>query len=122
MGSEKQELSAQEYARIIVDVISDLKGEDIVLMDLRDVTIISDFFVICTADNERQLKAIVDKITETLKNEHKIKAWRVEGKASGGWILIDYADVVVHVFSEEQRDYYDLEGLWSEAKVLLHMQ
>jgi ribosome-associated protein len=122
MGSEKQELSAQEYARIIVDVISDLKGEDIVLMDLRDVTIISDFFVICTADNERQLKAIVDKISETLKKDYGIKAWRVEGKASGGWILIDYVDVVVHVFSEEQRDYYDLEGLWSDAKVLLRMQ
>ena len=74
MGQDKQELSAQEYARFIVDVISDIKGEDIVLMDLRDVTIISDFFVICTADNERQLKAIVNKITETMKNTHDIKS------------------------------------------------
>ena len=122
MGQDKQELSAQEYARFIVDVISDLKGEDIVLMDLRDVTIISDFFVICTADNERQLKAIVNKITETMKNTHDIKAWHAEGKPSGGWILVDYVDIVIHVFSKEQREYYDLEGLWSDAKVLLRMQ
>jgi ribosome-associated protein len=111
-----------EYARIIVDVISDMKGEDIILMDLREITLITDFFVICTADNERQLKAIVDKVTETLEDQHAIPVWRVEGRDSKGWVLLDYEDVVVHIFSEEQREYYDLESLWHNGKILLRMQ
>lgn len=122
LEQQKQALEPIEYARIIVDVISDMKGEDIVLMDLRDLTPLTDFFVICTADNERQLKAMVEKVTDTLKRQHDVAVWRVEGRESRGWVLIDYADVVVHIFSEEQREYYDLEGLWNDARVLLRIQ
>lgn len=122
MIDQKQVLEPIEYARIIVDIISDMKGEDIVLLDLRDVTLIADFFVICTADNERQLKAMGDKIAETLKQAHGIPVWRVEGRESRGWILIDYADVVVHIFSAPQREYYNLEELWQDGKVLLRVQ
>ncbi len=118
----EETLQPQEYARIMVDLISDIKGEDIILMDLREITIITDFFVICTADNERQLKAIVEHIAETMKQEYDVRAWRVEGHASGGWVLADFGDVVVHVFSEEQRHYYDLERLWQDGKILLRVQ
>ncbi len=118
----QQALEPQEYARIVVDLITDLKGEDIVLMDLRDVTIITDFFVLCTAASERQLKAIVEKITEEMKQQYGLPKPQVEGKPFGGWLLVDFGDWVVHVFSEEQREYYDLEELWNEAKVLLRIQ
>ena len=121
-AEQKTELTPQELARLIVDIIEDVKGENILLLDLREVTIITDFFVICTSDNERQAKAIVDRIDTTIKKEHRIRPWRVEGKSSGGWLLMDYSDVVVHVFSEEMREYYDLEELWSNGKVLLRIQ
>ncbi|MCB9437037.1 MAG: ribosome silencing factor [Anaerolineales bacterium] len=114
--------SSQDFARVIVDTLSDLKGEDIVLMDLRDITIITDYFVICTSDNERQARAMVEKINEKMKHEYGLRSVRAEGEASGGWVLMDYGDVVVHIFSEEQREYYDLEGLWQEGRVLLRMQ
>lgn len=115
-------LSPQELARVIVDIVEDVKGENIVMMDLREVTIITDFFVICTSDNERQAKAIVDRVNETVKKDYKVQPWRVEGNASGGWILMDYADVVVHVFSEAMREYYGLEELWKNGKILLRIQ
>lgn len=111
-----------ELARRIVDIISDLKGEDIVLLDLHEVTPIADYFVVCTGSSERQLKAIVDKVTETIRDENRIKPYQVEGDAASGWVLVDYGAVVVHAFAESQRDYYDLEGLWSEGKTLLRMQ
>lgn len=115
-------MEPQELARAIVDAIEDMKGENILLLDLREVTIIADFFVICTSTNERQAKAIVDRVSEKIKEQYRIRPWRTEGQANGGWILLDYADIVVHVFSEEMREYYDLEELWKDAKVLLRIQ
>lgn len=111
-----------DLARRIVDLISDVKGENILLMDLRDITHIADYFVICTGNSDRQLKAIIAKITEELKKEGYTRLARTEGVAENGWVLVDYGDVVVHAFLEEQREYYDLEGLWSHAKTLLRMQ
>ncbi|NDJ85077.1 MAG: ribosome silencing factor, partial [Chloroflexi bacterium] len=81
-------LDTQEMARIIIDIMSDMKGEDILLMDLRDITIITDFFIICTTNNERQLKAMVEKILETLKKDYGVPRPRAEGVAEGGWILV----------------------------------
>jgi ribosome-associated protein len=111
-----------DYARAIVDFISDLKGEDIVLLDLRQVTVITDFFVICTANSDRQIKAIVEKVAEAMKERYDVAALRVEGQAMGGWVLMDYGDIVVHVFDEDQRDYYNLEQLWNNGKVLLRVK
>lgn len=112
----------QQLARYIIDAIEEMKAENILLMDLRDVTIIADFFVICTSTNERQAKAIVEHVSEKIKEDHRIRPWRTEGQAPGGWVLIDYADVVVHIFSEDMRKYYDLEDLWKDAKILLRIQ
>ena len=116
------DMDIQEFARLVVDIISDMKGEDIVLMDLRDVTIITDFFIICTANSERQIKAIAEKIIETLKKDHAVHRPRTEGIPAGGWMLLDYGDIVIHIFSREQRGYYDLEELWKDGKILLRMQ
>lgn len=91
-------------------------------MDLREVTPITDYFVICNGNSERQLKAMVDKIVESVREDMQVKPIHVEGNAVGGWVLLDYGDVVVHAFMPEQREYYDLEGLWNQGKTLLRMQ
>ncbi len=105
-----------------MDVIADKKGENIVLLDVRERTTIADYFVICSGSSERQLKAIVEGITATIKKEHRISARFIEGNPMTGWVLIDYIDVIVHVFAPERRSFYDLEGFWYEASVLLKMQ
>jgi len=111
-----------DLARAIISEIEDVKGEDIVLMDLRDVTLITDYFVICTGTSDRQLDAIVERVRTNIKQKHDTIAWHVEGDGRSGWTLLDYNSVVVHVFSEELRTYYDLEGVWQDAKVLLRIQ
>jgi ribosome-associated protein len=109
-------------ARKIVDLMADKKAEDIVLLDVRERTTIADYFVICSGTSERQLKAIVEGITEALKKDDRIIARHVEGKPETGWVLIDYIDVIVHVFAPERRSFYDLESFWAEAPVLLKIQ
>ncbi len=116
------QMTTLDYARAVVDIISDVKGEDVVLLDLRDVTVITDFFIICTGNSDRQLKAIIEKISQGMKEKYDLRGARIEGNPEGGWVLVDYGDIVVHVFTEDQRDYYDLEGLWSKGKVLLRVK
>lgn len=115
-------LDVIDLARRIVDVIADKKGEDIVLLDMRGRTIITDYFVICSGNSERQLKAIVEGVMEEIKKEHRVGPRRVDGEARTGWVLIDYGDIMVHAFAPDTRAYYALEELWREAPVLLKMQ
>lgn len=95
---------------------------DIVLLELRDITPIADYFVLCTGTSPLQIRAIMQRITQRVKEEYGVKPWRSEGQPESGWVLLDYADVVIHAFSPEMREYYDLEGLWQEGKTLLRMQ
>lgn len=97
------------------------KGENIVLIDLQDIAIFADFFVICSGTTDRMIKALVDAAIDDVKKEYKINA-RVEGRAEDGWILVDFGDIILHIFSPYRRDYYRLEDLWSNGKVLLHVQ
>jgi ribosome-associated protein len=106
---------------LIVDLISDKKGEDIVMLDTRTVSFISDYFVIATADNARQMKAITDDIQRHLKR-HRITPLGVEGTAEAGWTLLDYNSVIVHLFSPAMRDYYRLEKVWEHAPVVVRIQ
>lgn len=116
-------MESNDLARRMVDLISDKKGEDIVLMDLRQVTPIADYFVIATGSNERLLNALIDHLREEVKKEAGGKIpIRTEGKGPNGWVLMDYGDVVVHLFSPQMRNYYDLESLWADANVLVRMQ
>lgn len=78
--------------------------------------------MICSGTSERQIKALAEAITESIKKEHRLVPRFVEGNAATGWVLIDYIDVIIHVFSPERRAFYDLEGFWYEAAVLLKMQ
>lgn len=119
---EQQTVESLALAHRIVDLISDLKGENIVLIDLRELTQIADYFVICNGNSERQLKAIIDKVENGVREELRVKPYHVEGQTEGGWVLMDYSSVIVHAFSPEQRKHYDLEGFWSKGKTILRVQ
>ena len=104
-------------------MVEDRKAEDIVLLDLRPDTVIADFFVIATGTSDRQLRALTDYVREDVKEKLSLLPYAIEGKPESGWVLLDYGTVVVHLFSEDQREYYDIEGLWSKvASVLLSIQ
>lgn len=114
-------LDALVLARKIVDVLEEKKAEDIVLLDLREIVPFADFFVICSGSSNRMLQALADAVKTELKQEFGVLT-KLEGGSHSGWVLADLGDVIVHIFSPEQRDFYDLEGLWSEGKVILHLQ
>jgi len=110
-----------ELARQVVDIISDKKGSDIVMLDTGKVSSIADYFVIATVDSERQAKAIMEDIAVKLKSQRKVPMG-VDGEAGSGWVLLDYGDVIVHIFDPGTRDFYDLEDLWSNAPVVVRIQ
>jgi ribosome-associated protein len=120
VGTEEPDSS--ELARGIVELIADKKGSDIVLLDIRRVSLLADYFVICSGASERQVKAIVDEILEKVKKEAGIVPLNVEGVSSSGWVLVDYGSVIVHVFAPSLREYYSLEKLWSEATMVVRVQ
>lgn len=104
-------------------MVEDKKAEDIVLLDLRPQAVISDFFVICNGNSDRQLKALSEHVREGVKEKFGLLPYAVEGQPESGWMLMDYGTVIVHLFIEERRTYYDLEGLWrAESKVMLSIQ
>lgn len=106
-----------------MDVVEDNKAADIVLLDLRPDTILADFFVLCTGNSDRQIRALSEHVREKVKDKYSKIPFSLEGTPESGWVLLDYGSVVVHVFAEEQRDYYDLQGLWGrQASVLLSIQ
>ena len=105
----------ERVARWIAGYASDVKAIDLVELDLRDVLGYTDYFVICSGNTDRQTKAIHDRIHEGMKKEHGILPRRVEGINEARWILMDYLDVVVHVFTPDAREFYRLEQLWGEA-------
>jgi len=103
-------------ARKIVDLAGDKQATDILLLDTREVCTFTDYFVICSGESNRQIKAIVDNISISLKKED-ILPIHEEGTADSGWILLDYGSIIVHIFSPLERDYYQLEKLWEKAPV-----
>lgn len=100
---------------VILKAIRDKKGSDIICLNLKGLSDLCDFKVICSGENERQTKAIVDSVESLCLQQSRIKASSIEGKSSGYWILMDYGSVMVHVFMKEYRDYYALEKLWPNA-------
>ncbi|HET6498611.1 MAG TPA: ribosome silencing factor, partial [Coriobacteriia bacterium] len=96
------------------EAASDKKAEDIVAIDVAELLVVTDYFVICTGRNDRQVRTIAEEVEARLKNAG-LRAIGVEGAGEGTWVLIDFADVVVHVFQPQERDFYRLEKLWSDA-------
>lgn len=115
-------VDALKLARAAVDAAADKKAENLLLLDLRDLSSVADYFVICSGTNDRQLAAIAGNVEEQLRWNGGARPLHIEGAGVSGWILLDYGDVVVHVFTPTLRSYYNLEGLWAKAPVLLRMQ
>jgi ribosome-associated protein len=115
MSDEQPVMTPEAIALAIVEYAADRKALDIVQLDLREIIGYTDYFVICTGRTDRQTKAIHDAIHAGMKSEHGVFPRRVEGLAQAHWILMDYLDVVAHVFTPETRAYYRLEQLWGEA-------
>jgi len=119
-GANPEE-EALALARRIVDLASDKKASDIVLLAIGGLTTLADYFVICSGSSERQLGAIVDGIAEGLREEG-IRPIGREGSNNAHWLLIDFGSVIVHVMAPPERDFYQLERLWADAPLLLRLQ
>jgi ribosome-associated protein len=104
-----------------VSSLEEKKAEDILLLDLQNVASFTDYFVLCTGTSDRMLDALAEATLESVGKQHRKRGVR-EGEPSDGWVVVDYGDVVVHLFSPEQRRYYDLEELWKDGRVLLKVQ
>lgn len=115
--SEADLLSADPRLRLIVDALTDKKALDIVVMDLREVSDASDYFVVCTGTSEPHVRALANDLVGVLR-EAKQRPWHVEGTETLRWVLVDLVDIVVHIFRQEARDFYALERLWGDAETL----
>ncbi len=108
------ELDAE--VKLAIECAAEKKAFNLTALDLREVATFTEFFIIASANNQRQTQAIADEIQEQLKKQLKSKAVRVEGYSSAEWILMDYGDFIVHVFEKKAREFYDLERLWLDAR------
>lgn len=127
MGGEKINLSSNVKEEIIIDSKEQLqiavkaadskRAEDILALDVREVSLLADYFMICSANSERQMNAITEEIIDK-EEENNYEVKRIEGKEGGKWILIDLGDLIVHVFHAPEREFYNLEKLWSDAPLV----
>ena len=115
---ERGRADAAELARSAAAAAADKKAAEVIELDLRGLVSYTDRFLICSGSNERQTKAISEAIAEALAREHAIKPRRIEGLAQAQWILMDYGDLVIHIFTPALREHYRLESLWGEAPSL----
>ena len=112
---EETSLDPQELAVIAARAASDKKAEDIVAIDVAELLVVTDYFVICTGRNDRQVRTIADEVEEQMRVLGGAKPIGREGVAEGRWVLLDFGDLVVHVFQPEEREFYRLERLWGDA-------
>jgi ribosome-associated protein len=118
---EEAPIEPSELARLLATAASEAHASDVVVLDIHELTVVTDLFVICSGDNERLLRAISRDVLEAA-DKAGIDPRRSEGTAESGWILIDFADVVVHIFGRAERAFYRLEEVWTEAQTLLVIQ
>ena len=113
----KRKASADELITLILHGIEEVKGLDTNLLDLREIdNTVCDYFIICSGTSNTHVNAIVNSIQKTVREAIKDKPWHVEGSDHAEWVLLDYVNVVVHVFQKQTREFYDIEGLWGDAK------
>jgi len=114
----KKKFSTDELIAVIIKGIDNVKGEDIQLLDLREIeNTVCDYFIICSGNSNTQVNAISGSVQKTVSKEIKDKPWHIEGQNNSEWILMDYVNVVVHVFQKHVREFYDIESLWGDAKI-----
>ncbi len=113
-----KEVGTDQLVTQIIKGIEEVKGQDIQILDLREIeNTVCDYFIICNGTSNTQVNAIVNSIQKTVSKAIQDKPWHVEGSDNAEWVLMDYVNVVVHVFQKQVREYYDIEGLWGDAKV-----
>ncbi|PKQ43646.1 ribosome silencing factor [Confluentibacter flavum] len=113
----KKNVSADQLISAIISGIEDVKGKEINILDLRDIeNTVCDYFIICEGTSNTQVNAIVNSIQKKVSKELKDHPWHVEGADNAEWVLLDYVNIAVHVFQKHIREYYDIEGLWGDAK------
>ena len=111
--------NTKELVGTILESINNIKGEDIVVLDLQEIeTAVTDYFIVCSANSNTQVAAIAGAVEKNVRNSLKDRPLHVEGKENAQWVLIDYVNVVVHIFQTETRAYYDIESLWNDAKTV----
>jgi len=120
-SQEGYALESSEIARLAVDAATDKKAVNVVLLNVRELTVIADYFVICTGMNLRQIAAIAEAVDEEL-GKVGVDVYHREGSANTGWVLYDFGDVILHVFGPMEREFYQLENLWSAAPRLLYVE
>ena len=112
----KENRNADQLIAVILDGIEDVKGQNINILDLRKIdNTVCDYFIICEGTSNTQVNAIVNSVQKKVSKELKDKPWHVEGSDNAEWVLMDYVNVVVHVFQKHIREYYDIESLWGDA-------
>ena len=118
MGKQKGLLSSEQLSKVVVKGMQEMKAEDIVLMDLRSVNnAVADFFVICSGNSDTHIDAIAESVDNEVNKTDGQNPWHREGYNNKIWVLLDYVDVVVHVFKHDNREFYALESLWGDAKI-----
>ncbi len=120
--AEEDSLRGPELAHYVVDVLADGQAADVVLLDLTSIEAVTDYFVVATIDNVRQMRALLDALSKELARVAPEVRAREEGTVESGWVLFDVGELVVHLFSLERRVYYNLEGLWSSAREVVRIQ
>ncbi|MEC9491075.1 MAG: ribosome silencing factor [Halanaerobiales bacterium] len=115
------DLSIKDIALLAADAADDKKAEDIDILNVQGLTVIADYFVLCSANSDQQVRAVARSIDEKL-SEIGIEPKKIAGMDDARWVLLDYADVIVHVFHKREREYYDLERLWSDAEKILRQE
>ena len=114
----KKNTNNDDLLALIIKGIEDVKGNDINILDLREIeNTVCDYFVICNGNSNTQVNAIVGSVQKVVSKELKEKPWHVEGEQNGEWVLMDYVNIVVHVFQKHIREYYNIESLWGDAKI-----
>ena len=118
--SKSNPTGSQNNTQRISELMLEKKALDIIIIDVRKITTLTDFFVICTSESGPQTRAITDHVNQQMKEEG-VKSWHIEGYENLDWVLIDFVNIVVHIFSKDSREYYELERLWADGKIT-HVQ
>ena len=115
--SSKKSVDTSTLIDAITEGLLEKKAKDIVLLDVRELTTLADFFIVCHGTSDTQIRALANSVEKQVKDELGENVWQQEGKDSRRWVILDYVNVVVHIFTEEKRNYYGIERMWNDAKI-----
>ena len=116
-SNDQKTVDSDKLIEVIGEALLDRKAEDVTVLDVHELTTLADKFVICHANTDVQIKAIADNVNKETKEQLNEKAWKEEGRETRRWVILDYVNVVVHIFKKELREYYALERMWNDAPV-----